>query len=228
MIFEETMAELEKMGTAQNRKIYQRHGSGPNLYGVSFANLNKLQKKIKKDHSLALKLWSTGNTDAMSLAVMVVDPEAMDEKTIENWVKDAKYYMLVDIFVKDVVSQTNLVEKLIEKWTRSEDEWIGRAGWQLLAVYAGSCKTCPDTFFLPYIAEAQKNIHGEKNRKREAMNTAVIAMGIRGDQLEKEARKAAEIIGPVLVDHGETSCKTPDIIEYIDRVNKRRASRGIN
>jgi len=228
MIFKEIMAELKKMGTAQNRKIYQRHGSGPNLYGVSFANLNKLQKRIKKDHSLALKLWTTGNTDAMSLAVMIVDPGGMDENDIENWVQDAKYYMLVDIFVKDVVSQTRFAEKLIGKWTGSEDEWIGRAGWQLLAVYAGSCKTCPDTFFLPYIAEAQKSIHGEKNRKREAMNTAVIAMGIRGDKIETVARKAAEIIGPVLVDHGETSCKTPDILEYIDRVNKRRTSRGHN
>ena len=51
-----TLKELETLGTAQNRKIYRRHGAGGNLFGVSFANLNALKKGLKTDHALALAL----------------------------------------------------------------------------------------------------------------------------------------------------------------------------
>jgi|GEM_PF-2575689 hypothetical protein len=63
MTFKQTMATLKKMGTAQNVKIYKRHGAGDNLFGVSFANLKLLKKQIKTDHKLAEKLWRTGNSD---------------------------------------------------------------------------------------------------------------------------------------------------------------------
>ena len=79
MTYLEVMKELKALGTAQNRKVYKRHGAGENLYGVSFADLDKLQKKIKIDHELAEKLWASGNTDAQSLATMIIDPKLAGE-----------------------------------------------------------------------------------------------------------------------------------------------------
>lgn len=46
MIYDKVMKELKRMGTAQNRKVYARHGVGENMFGVSYANLNALKKKI--------------------------------------------------------------------------------------------------------------------------------------------------------------------------------------
>jgi len=40
----QVMRELKAMGTAQNRKIYGRHGVETEMYGVSFANLGQLRK----------------------------------------------------------------------------------------------------------------------------------------------------------------------------------------
>ncbi len=37
----EVLAELEAMGTTQNRKVYARHGVGREMDGVSYANLGK-------------------------------------------------------------------------------------------------------------------------------------------------------------------------------------------
>src|ERR1700752_3121875 len=88
MTFTEAMAELQSLGTEQNRKIYQRHGSGPNLFGVSFANFGKLKKKLKVDHALALELWASGNFDARTLALMIADPSKVTGKLAEEWVKD--------------------------------------------------------------------------------------------------------------------------------------------
>ncbi len=64
----------------------------------------------------------------------------------------------------------------MEDWTKSDDEWIGRAGWSLLANIAIKNKTLQDDVFSPYLDEIKENIHNEKNRKREAMNSALIAI----------------------------------------------------
>ena len=53
MTLAEAMKQLEAQGTAQNRKIYARHGVKGEMFGVSSANLYALQKKIKVDHRLA-------------------------------------------------------------------------------------------------------------------------------------------------------------------------------
>ena len=78
------MNELKSLGTSQNVKIFKRHGAGNKLYGVSFANLYKLRKKIKTDHNLAMALWKTGNYDARLLATMIADPGAAAEKLLDS------------------------------------------------------------------------------------------------------------------------------------------------
>lgn len=45
--FAEAMVELKVMGTEQNRPVDRRHGAEEDLFGVSFANLNKLEQLFK-------------------------------------------------------------------------------------------------------------------------------------------------------------------------------------
>lgn len=225
MTIDEVMTELEKMGTAQNRKIYKRHGSHEPLFGVSFANLKILKKKIKVNHPLAEQLWATGNMDAQTLATMVADPKQMTEEAIEEWVKDTKYYCLVDLFAGNIAAKSAFAHSLLEKWTKSDDEWIGRAGWHVLAQLAMNDETLTDDDFSPYLETIEKDIHNRENRTREAMNMALIAVGSRNGALEPKAIKIAGIIGKVEVDHGETSCKTPDAAAYIKRTRARHAKK---
>ncbi len=79
----ETMQALESLGTEQNRKVYARHGAGRNQFGVSFANLSKLAKKLGTDQTLAGALMRTGNQDARVLATMIADAEAMSSRDLE-------------------------------------------------------------------------------------------------------------------------------------------------
>jgi hypothetical protein len=69
--------------------------------------------------------------------------------------------------------------------------------------------------------EVEADIHKRKNRVRHEMNGALIAIGCRNAQLEKQALAVAAKIGKVVVDHGETSCKTPDAAEYIRKAQYR-------
>ncbi|MCC2339888.1 DNA alkylation repair protein [Bacillus tropicus] len=226
MLLEEVMQQLEEYGTEQNRKTYKNHGAKEPLFGVSFANLKLLKKKIKKDHDLAILLWETKNMDAMTLATMILDPKKVTTKLLNKWVQEVDYYCLMDVLMTAICTSPIAIERM-EDWTKSDDEWIGRAGWSLLANIAIKNKTLQDDFFSPYLDEIKENIHNEKNRKKEAMNRALIAIGIRNEDLEQAAIEIAREIGKVHVDHGATSCKTPDAEPYIKKARERAEKKKV-
>ncbi|TKI95669.1 DNA alkylation repair protein [Bacillus wiedmannii] len=226
MLLEEVMQQLEEYGTEQNRKTYKNHGAKEPLFGVSFANLKLLKKKIKKDHDLAISLWKTKNMDAMTLATMILDPKKVTTEQLNKWVQEVDYYCLMDVLMTAICTSPIEIERM-EEWTKSDDEWIGRAGWSLLANIAIKNKTLHDEFFTPYLEEIKANIHNEKNRKKEAMNSALIAIGIRNEDLARKAIEIAREIGKVQVDHGATSCKTPDAEPYIQKARERAEKKKV-
>lgn len=221
MDFKEVMKTLEAAGSAQTRKTYSRHGVGEKMFGVSFANLYALQKKIKVDHALAQQLWATGNYDARVLATLIGDPQAMTDKQAEEWVKGIDNYCLADMYAK-FLGKTPLGRKKAEKWNKSKDEWIGQTGWALIGGLALNDQTLPDDYFESYLKIIETEIHNRKNRVRHEMNGALIAIGMRNPKMEKRAVEVAKKIGKVVVDHGETSCKTPDAASYIKKALEYR------
>jgi len=224
MTLQETMRKLESLGTGQNRKVYRRHGAGENQFGLSFANLNKLKKAIKTDHALALGLWNSGNTDARLLATMTADPGQATEPELDAWMKDITYYMLADLF-SGYVGQTRFAAKKMRAWMASSEEFASQAGWNLLGRMALEDQETGDAFWEKQLAVIEKRIHRAKNRTRHAMNGALIAIGMRSPGLEKLALAAAGRIGKVDVDHGETSCVTPDAAAYIKKAAEWRRKR---
>ena len=225
MTADEVLAELESMGTAQNRKVYRRHGVGGEMYGVSYANQGKLKKRIKVDHALAEALWASGNHDARVLATMVADPSRIASSQLDAWALDLDNYVLTDAFAS-LAAQTPFVRAKFEKWGRSKNEWIGQAGWLMLCTLARSDGELPDDFFEAQLAAIEDQIHGRKNRVRYAMNSALTNIGGRNPALKRKAIAAAKRIGKVDVDHGETGCKTPDAAPYIEKIWARKAQQA--
>lgn len=217
---QEALRELERFGTAQNRKVYARHGVGAEMYGVSYATLNKFRKRIKTDHKLAAALWASGNHDARILATMIADAERVTVAELNAWAKNLDNYVLTDAF-SGMVARSRFARKKMEQWTKSANEWTGRTGWLVLAALAQTDPDLPNSYFEAYVETIEAEIHGRKNRVRDAMNTALIAIGLRNKALERRAVAAAKRIGTVEVDHGETSCTTPDAVDYIKRAASR-------
>jgi 3-methyladenine DNA glycosylase AlkD len=225
MTRDEVLHELENLGTAQNRKVYARHGI-TNSFGVSFANLYKLQKQIKVNHPLAEELWESGNHDARQLACLIGDPAQMKFAVLDRWVKeagdDSQCGGLAGLAAKSAHAW-----KCVEKWTaQPKKERVAAAGWSVLAALAVNDMTAGDDKFEPYLPRIQADIHSSPNRVRYAMNGALIAIGGRSDMLEPKALAVAKAIGKVEVDHGETCCKTPDATSYIHKMSERRKSKA--
>lgn len=215
------LEELQALGTERTRRTYRRHGVAGESYGVSYGDLTELRKKIKTDHDLARALWATGNHDARILATMIADPRRADDALLAAWARDLGDYVVADAF-SDYVAKTPLARERMPQWTRSPGEWVGTVGWNLLAHLAMHDPALPDDYFAPYLARIECEIHGGANRVRYAMNNALIAIGLRNDNLERAALIAAGKIGTVVVDHGETGCKTPDAASSIEKAGARR------
>ncbi len=219
------LAILEAAGTGQTRKIYRRHGVSDPLHGVSFAELKRLRKQIGVDHDLALALWETGNHDARMLATMVAEPARMGRRELDAWIRPVDNYVLSDA-VADLVARTAHVDSRAEKWTRSRREFVAHAGWALVAHQAMRDDDRPDGYFTDRLAQIEAGIAGAPNRTRHAMQMALIAIGGRTPGLRRRATALAKRIGTPAVDHGQTSCTTPDAIPYLDRMWERKLARS--
>lgn len=226
MTFQETMRTLESLGTAQNRKIYARHGAGDNTFGVSFGDLYKLRKKIKTDQPLADQLWRTGNNDARSLALLIADASAMSEADLDRWVKGINYYCHADLFARCIGFKSRFSRKKMEHWTKSKDDFVSQCGWDLVGAAAMNDSGLPDSYFEQRLKTIEQDIHKANNRTRHAMNGALIGIGLRNASLRKLALAASARIGKVVVDHGETNCKSPDATAYIKKAAAYRRAKG--
>ena len=221
------MKELESLGTEQFRNTYRRHGVGAEepLYGVSFANLKAIARRLKRDHQLAIELWDSGNVDARGLATMLVDPALVDARTADKWITPLTYYLLVDL-AANVVARSPVAQAKADEWHLSDNEWVGQAGWDIIAWMAMNDARVPDAYFSARLDEIEKRIKTAKNRVKHAMNQALIGIGGARPALKTRALAIAKAIGKVVVDHGETGHITPDAVEYIAKMSERTDAAG--
>ena len=83
-----------------------------------------------------------------------------------------------------------------------------------------------DSFFEERLIEIERTVHTAPNAEREGMNAALITIGCRSPALRVAAIAAANRIGKVDVDHGDTDCKTPDAALYIEKAWAHSTSKG--
>ena len=226
MTLAEVMRELEKSGSEQTRKTYARHGATGPMFGVSFATLKTLTKRIGVDHELALALWETGNFDARNLAVKIVDPALLTPSQLDRWVREMSPSRMCGGYVAMLAAEGPHAAAKLSEWLAAKDDRTRVAGWILAGQLAQRDESTPDAFFEKRLTEIERTIHQAPNAGREGMNMAVIMIGGRSALLRKAALAAARRIGKVEVDHGDTACKTPDATEYIEKMWAHAKSKG--
>ncbi|MGG4553274.1 DNA alkylation repair protein [Paenibacillus humicus] len=223
MTLAEVMTKLEELGTEQTKKTFMRHGAKEPLFGVKVGDLKKLVKQVSKDQGLALALYDTGNSDAMYLAGLSINPQMMTLPQLKHWVKQANWYMLAEYTVAGAAAESPYALKLAREWMRSDNEMIATCGWSTYANYVSI--TPDDQLDLEEIRTLlrliESTIHEEQNRVRYTMNMFVIIAGSYVTGLYDEAIAVAESIGKVHVNVGQTACKVPLAADYIRKVAQR-------
>ncbi len=224
----EAMTALEEAGSAQARKTYTRHGAQEPMFGVSFATLKALMKRIGVDHELALGLWETGNFDARNLAVKIVDPSRMTPELLDRWVREYPAQRMCGGYAAMIAAETPHGLNKLDQWMASKDAVERVAAWTLLSQLAARDESLPDARFEAHLTEIEQGIHAATNAERELMNSALMVIGGRSPALRDRALAVARHIGKVEVDYGDTECKTVDAGERIEKTWAHAHEKGFS
>jgi hypothetical protein len=223
MTTKEIMEEMKPLGSESYKKVIFNHGAKEPCFGVKIADMQKIQKRIKKDYQLALDLYDTGNYDAMYLAGLIADDLLMTKKDLQHWVARAYCKTLYGATVPWVAAGSTHGWALAQEWIDSKTPLTAAAGWGTL----GSLVSIKDDSELDLaelkrlLQRVQKTIHKAPDVVRSQMNSFVIAVGSYVQPLTDTAIKTGEEIGPVTADMGNTSCQVPFAPDYIRKVQKR-------
>jgi 3-methyladenine DNA glycosylase AlkD len=222
---ESIMAELKSKGNEKTCKIYARHGMDPKrVLGVSVADLKVVAKTMKGEQDLACALYGTGTMDAMYLAGMVANGAKLTSAELNEMVASAAGLQMISEYTIPWLAVENpRGRELALEWIASDTEHVAAAGW---ATYSGLLATKADGDL--DLAEIERllgvvveKIHGAQNRVRMAMNSFVISVGTYVKPLLSQAKSAAQQMGEVSVDVGDTACKVPLATGYIEKAESR-------
>ncbi len=220
MTSKEVMTELKKLGTAQTKKTWANHGATGEFFGVKVGDMKLIQKKIKHDNALALELFDTRNADAMYFAGLISEPQKMGKAELQHWAETANWHMLSECTVAWTAAESKFGHELAVKWIKSKQEHIAAAGWStyncLLALKKNEDLDLKEIEEM--LKQVKETIHSMPNRVRHTMNNFVIAVGTYVPALTSKAKAVAKAIGEVKVNMGNTACKVPDAIAYIEKV----------
>ena len=188
-------------------------------YGLGLTQLRKLAKKIGRDHKLAQQLWKSNVYDAKVLGLLIDDPKVITKAQAETQVDQLQAGMLSHVFAScdATLAKAPFAPELAVQWADSKDDMRRRCGYLLLYELSKSKKKggISDDQYSEYIDRIQESIHDEENWVRDAMTVSLMGIGKRNKKLNKEAIKAAKVIGVVEVDYGDNGCKPLDVHKHL-------------
>ncbi|MFA7274381.1 MAG: DNA alkylation repair protein [Crocinitomicaceae bacterium] len=214
------MALLREKGTEQTRKTWRNHGCQAEMFGVKVGDLKEILKKTKKDHSLALDLFLTNNADAQYLAGLMADPKQFSKGELQTWAETGTWYMVSEYAVAWNVAESQFCVDLCEKWINGTDAKLQTVGWSSLCSYLLYEKRDEiDPWLIEgWLLKVEQNIAIAENRVRYAMNGFLIALGSLSLNYCLQCQEMAQRIGKVEVNLGNTSCKVPNAVDYLEKI----------
>ena len=208
MTCQQIIAELQTMGSETTQRIFKNHGATGTVLGVKVEDLKKIQKKVKKNHQLALELYDSGISDARYLAGLIADESKMTKQHLQHWAHNAGWHMISEYTVPWVASESMHGYELALEWIKSAEDSLKASGWATLASLA-TVKQDSELdlpHFKKLLQRVVKEIASAPNRTRYAMNGFVIAVGCTIKDLTEDAMEAGRKIGKVQVNMGGTAC----------------------
>ncbi len=182
------LSSLKKLGRPEALAGMARYAiDTENAYGVALPELRRLAKEIGRDHALALAMWRTGVHDARLLATMIAVPAKTERALADAWAGYFRSWDLCDQCCSNLLRKTAFAHDLVGDWRRSEEEFVKRAAFAMIAVLAVHDKAAADDVFqawLPFIEEAAADT---RNFVKKAVNWALRQIGKRNRGLNLQA-----------------------------------------
>jgi 3-methyladenine DNA glycosylase AlkD len=102
---------------------------------TKLGDLRNIAKDIKKDHQLAIELWSTKHFFARQLAILIMDKKLLTEEVIDNLVSDINQHnqneklQLIDWLMANQLTKDKKTIALLESWEVNQSSLKRRIYW---------------------------------------------------------------------------------------------------
>ncbi len=221
MTLEETLAQLEALGTEKVRALNTKRGAGSHQFGVLLGDIRTLAAEIKTNHELAIALWETGNLDAQLLAVLLLRPKALSGDELDRMVRAVRFVQVADWLNAYVVRKHPDKETLRRAWMTTEDPWAARAGWDLTSERIAKRPEGLDlTALLDRIEREMANAAAEV---RWTMNFCLAGIGIHFPEHRDRAISIGETLGIYRDYPVSKGCTSPFAPIWINEMVSRRS-----
>ena len=189
------LARLKALSNPKAVEGMARYGINPeNTYGISIPNLRKIARETGKNHALAQELWASGIHEARILASMIDDPKIATEEQLESWVKDFDSWDVCDQCCMNLFQKTGLAYRKADEWSESDEEFVKRAGFVLMACLAVSDKKADDKQFEVFLPIIRREASDNRNFVKKAVNWALRQIGKRNANLNRKAIETSKEI----------------------------------
>lgn len=167
-----------------------------NKDGVAKGDIKKIAKEIRKDHELAMELWSTGDYHPRLLAVLIMDKKELTQEVIDKLAKDVKTHSeternyIADWLLASQLMKDKKTVALMETWEDASSPLLRRLFWYHQARLRWTGQTPPDN--TDALMKSLKNKFAkEKPEVQWAMNFCAGQIGV----FDKKRRKECIALG---------------------------------
>ena len=194
---------------------------------TKLGDLRKIAKDIKKDHELAMELWSTEAYLPRLLAILIMDKKLLSQEVLNKLDQDMQTHPfdernnLIDWLMANQLMKGKKTISLMESWENSGSALQRRAFWYYQARLRWTGQTPPDnTAELLYKIEA--NISKEEPEVQWAMNLTAGWIGVYDEKYRARCIELGKNIGLYKDEKVAKGCTPSYLPEFIAmEVNKR-------
>ena len=214
------LADLAALEDPRIREVNERHGDD---HGVNLGKLRALAKAIKTDHDLSLALWSTDDTAAQLVALLICRPRSFTAGDLDRMLREARARKVHDWLISYVVKKSPHVQTLRLAWLDDSDPVVASAGW---ALTADAVAKHPELLDLPALLDTiEAEMKSAPDRLQWEMNSTLAAIGIHHRELRARAIDIGERL-EVLKDYPTPpNCTSPFAPIWIGEIVRRQDAR---
>ncbi|MDD5417440.1 MAG: DNA alkylation repair protein [Candidatus Nanoarchaeia archaeon] len=192
MHYNEILRKLNSLSNPDAVEGMVKCGITPeNTYGVSIPELRKIASVTKRNHELAKQLWKKNTRETRILASMIDEPNKVDEKQMEKWVREFSYWEICDQVIMNLFEKTKFAYEKAFEWAERKEEFVKRAGYVLMARLVVSDKKAEDRIFEKFFPMIKQGSDDSRNFVKKAVNWALRQIGKRNKNLNKKAIEVA-------------------------------------
>ena len=210
--------------SAKAKKIASELGDEKTKMG----DVKKIGKDIKKDHDLAMELWSTGKYHARLLALLILDKKLLTEDLINQLTSDMTQHedvqrdQLADWLLANQLMKSKKTKDLLESWETNPSPILRRLFWYHQARLRWTGQVPPDNS-ADLLKSLEKDMADAEPVVQWAMNFCACQIGVHETKYRTRCIKLGKKLGLYKDDPVAKNCTPSYLPEFVKiEVAKRK------